>query len=95
MLLNILKCFEKSIFADFATNLKECLFVIKELVLLQLIQKSYIKFDKVEVICCMNGQIIEFYLLKPGNASAEDKKQPGYIFLKANLVCLVIYGHLR
>jgi len=43
----------------------------------------------------MNGQIIEFHLLKPRNASAEDKKQPGYKFLKADLLGLVIYGHLR
>lgn len=64
------------------------------MILLQLIQKSYIKFDKIEVICSMNGQIIEFHLLKLGNASAEDKKQPGYKFLRANLLGLVIYRHL-
>lgn len=85
--------FWKTIFADFSTHLKGCLFNIKELIVVsasdeawQLLQKSYIKFGNVEVVYSMNGQIIEFNLLKPGNASAEDKKQPGYKFLKANLL---------
>lgn len=67
------------------------MFTIKNLILLQFVHKLYIKFDKVEVTCSMNEQIIEFHLLKPGDASAENKKQPDYKFLKADLTS---FSHL-